>query len=785
MVSEREIHPRERDGLMCSVVLGGARIVCSALLALGVMSLVWASAAFATERVALLVGNGGYSRISKLVNPVNDAALMARTLDGLGFEVSLVVDADREAMNRSIKAFGRRLARGGDATVGLFYYAGHGVEANGRNYLIPLNAEIASETELRSDAVPAEWVLSWMEEAGNRLNMVILDACRNNPYGDRFRSARRGLGRVDAPSGSLIAYSAAPGRVAADGKGANSPYTAALATAMREPGLKLEDVFKRVRLAVERETNREQTPWESSSLTGDFYFVPRPDPKVGVENRQADVDAPGTGESPPGDHSTSAAGSAAPSEAASDRFAAEQLAARRLAAEIELLFWQSVKDSGDPADIRAYLDQYPRGTYGVLARNRLKRLESAVEHAPEPGAATETLAQASADSTVSEPAAQEEPSASPPAPPAAETIEVSLGLERSERRRIQSGLESLGFDPGPADGLFGQRTRGAISAWQSSRGEAQTRFLDAESAKFLLAAADDSAWARAKSSGSAKSYGEYVSAYPAGRHVAEARRLRSKTVEAERLANERRPGRRFRDCAACPDLTIVPAGSYRMGAPPDEEGRYEDEGPSHDVTIAQPMAVGVYEVTFGEWDACLGDGGCSHIPDDATWGRVNRPVIDVSWEDARQYVRWLSRKTGERYRLLSESEWEYMARGGTTTRYHWGDETGRGRANCAGCGSRWDGRRTSPTGSFPPNAFGLYDVHGNVWEWVEDCWHEDYEGAPSDGEAWTSQGDCARRVLRGGSAVSRAQGARSAVRGRSLSHTRNHNIGFRVARELR
>ena len=753
---------------------------------LGVVLWTWVGAASATERVALVVGNGGYGRISKLVNPVNDATLMARTLEGLGFEVSLVVDADREAMNRSIKVFGRRLARSRDDAVGLFYYAGHGVEAGGRNYLIPLDAEIGSETELRSDAVPAEWILSWMEEAGNRLNMVILDACRNNPYGDSFRSASRGLGRVDAPSGSLVAYSAAPGKVAADGKGENSPYTAALTVAMKEPGLKLEDVFKRVRVAVEYETNRHQTPWESSSLTGDFYFVPPPDTHAGAEEAQEYVHAPGTSASGPGSDSPPSADSSARSESASDRLTAEQLAVKRLAAELELLFWDSIKDSGHSADIQAYLDQYPAGTYEVLARNRLGRLEqSAGEVAPrEPDGSTETLAQAPTEPTVSAVTSPEEPSESPPLPLAAETTELSLGLERSERRRIQSGLASLGFEPGPPDGLFGRVTRGAIGKWQSSRGEEETGFLDVESAKFLLVTADDAAFARAKSSGSAKSYGEYVSSYPAGRYVAEARRLRSEAEEAERLANERKPGRQLRDCAACPDLVIVPAGSYRMGSPRHEEARYEDEGPSHEVAITRPMAVGIYEVTFGEWDACRRDGGCSHSPGDGGWGRVNRPVIDVSWEDVREYVRWLSRKTGEQYRLPSESEWEYAARGGTTTRFNWGDEAGRGRANCAGCGSRLDSNRTSPLGSFSPNAFGLYDVHGNVWEWVEDCWHDDYEGAPSDGSAWTAQGDCSRRVLRGGSVVSSPRNVRSASRGRNLSDVRNANIGFRVVRVL-
>ena len=770
----------------------GARTAPWVLLALGVVLWAWDGSATASERVALVVGNGGYSRISTLDNPVNDATLMARTLEGVGFDVSLVIDADRETMNRAIKAFGRRLARGRDEAVGLFYYAGHGVETGGRNYLIPLSAEIGSETELKSDAVPAEWVLSWMEEAGNRLNMVILDACRNNPYGDTFRSGSRGLGRVDAPSGSLIAYSAAPGKVATDGKGDNSPYTAALAVAMTEPGLKLEDVFKRVRVAVEHETNRLQTPWESSSLTGDFYFVPPSATDAGAGEAQAKLGAQDTSVSGSASGSTAPADSPTPSGSASDRLTAEQLAAKRLAAEIELLFWDSVKDSSDAADIQAYLDQYPGGTYGVLARNRLKRMEraSGAVSLPEPADAadtTETLAQASvepAEPVESVATSAAEPAEIPTRSPTAQAMESSLGLERSERRRIQSGLASLGFDPGPSDGLFGRVTRGAIGRWQASRGEEETGYLDAESAKFLLATADDAAFARAKSSGTAESYGEYESVFPAGRHVAEARRLRSEAEETERAANQRKPGHRIRDCAACPDLVVVPAGSYRMGSPRDEEGRYEDEGPRHEVTIPRPLAVGVYEVTFGEWEACRRDGGCSHRPDDRGWGRVNRPVITVSWEDARQYVRWLSRKTGERYRLLSESEWEYVARAGTTTRFNWGDEVGYSRANCAGCGSRWDSNQTSPLGSFSPNAFGLYDVHGNVWEWVEDCWHGTFRGAPSDGSAWTAQGDCNQRVMRGGSLMSPPRNTRSAIRGKNNSNLRHHQIGFRVVREL-
>ena len=158
-------------------------------------------------------------------------------------------------------------------------------------------------------------------------------------------------------------------------------------------------------------------------------------------------------------------------------------------------------------------------------------------------------------------------------------------------------------------------------------------------------------------------------------------------------------------------------------------------------------------------------------------------MINVSWEDAQGYVRWLSRKTGEEYRLLSESEWEYVARAGTRTRYWWGDEIGRNRANCDGCGSRWEDRQTAPVGSFSANGFGLHDVHGNVWEWVEDCWNESYAGAPRDGSAWES-GECGRRVLRGGSWYNNLRYLRSAFRGRNSAGNRYMFIGFRVARTL-
>ena len=249
-------------------------------------------------------------------------------------------------------------------------------------------------------------------------------------------------------------------------------------------------------------------------------------------------------------------------------------------------------------------------------------------------------------------------------------------------------------------------------------------------------------------------------------------------------------GGRFRDCGECPEMVVVPSGSFMMGSPDGESGRVDTEGPRHRVRIDYRFAVGVHEVTFAEWDACANAGGCGgYRPNDRGWGRRNRPVIYVSWDDAQSYVRWLSRMTGERYRLLSESEWEYVARAGTTTPFHFGWTISTAQANYDGDYAYGSGRKgryrekTVSVGSFSANAWGLYDVHGNVWERVGDCWNGSYTGAPAEGSAWT-RGDCAKRVLRGGSWLSVPRYLRSASRGRKTAGDRSSNVGFRIARTL-
>jgi formylglycine-generating enzyme required for sulfatase activity len=236
-----------------------------------------------------------------------------------------------------------------------------------------------------------------------------------------------------------------------------------------------------------------------------------------------------------------------------------------------------------------------------------------------------------------------------------------------------------------------------------------------------------------------------------------------------------RPGTVIKDCEICPAVVVIPPGTFQMGSNSGDG----DEKPVHPVTIPRPLAFGRFEVTFAEYDACVAAGGCRSNVSDNGWGRGTNPVIHVTWTDAMDYARWLSAITGKRYRLPSESEWEYAARGGSPD----ADQYGKGRANCDGCGSAWDNKRIAPVGRFPPNGFGLYDMLGNAWEWTLDCWVDNYRGAPADGTA-RANGDCSRRALRGGGYKDGTDSSRAANRNKDPITDRDPDNGFRVVREL-
>jgi len=293
------------------------------------------------NRVALVIGNAAY-KMGALQNPVNDARAMAAVLKQIGFQVIAIENATKPEMERAVAEFGHALTPG---SVALFYYAGHGLQLNGHNFLVPVDAEISTEADVRLQALDSDAIVDQLVAAGSDVNLMILDACRNNPFEQRFRSQGGGLAQIDAPKGTLIAYATAPGHVASDGAGGNGLYTSKLIEAIRTPGIPIEEMFKRVRVAVSQATGDAQTPWEASSLVGDFYFS---GPTTIVVNAPVDRDA---------------------------------------------LYWQSVKDSSEPALIQTYLDQFPQGAFAPLAKARIAALRTpAVPTAPAAPAATLGLA---------------------------------------------------------------------------------------------------------------------------------------------------------------------------------------------------------------------------------------------------------------------------------------------------------------------------------------------------------------------------------------------------------
>lgn len=235
-------------------------------------------------------------------------------------------------------------------------------------------------------------------------------------------------------------------------------------------------------------------------------------------------------------------------------------------------------------------------------------------------------------------------------------------------------------------------------------------------------------------------------------------------------------GSEFRDCEECPEMVVVPAGRFIMGA----DDQRETFGPAHDVAIPKPFAVAKTEVTFDQYEICVQAGACAGEKSDHGWGRGLQPVINVSWGDTVAYAAWLSEITGYTYRLPSEVEWEYAARGGTVTRYPWGEAVGVEQANCRGCGTQWSGIGAAPAAQFSPNPYGLYDMHGNVSEWVADCWREQH----AQTESQTDMETCKARVTRGGDWYYVPLLSTSAARKPNAPNLWSYTIGFRVLREL-
>lgn len=558
----------------------------------------------AADRIGLVIGNSAYDQTGwSLANPANDVELVSAALRSVGFDVTMVIDATEDEMEDEFRAYGQRLKSAGPDAIGFFYFAGHGVQSQGLNYLIPTDLEAYTEADVWSGAPRLGLLIRHLEYAGNKTNFVVLDACRNNPLLSSFRDTGGGLAALEESRGMLIAYATAPGTVASDGGGHNSPYAQSLAALIPSSNEAAEILFRKVATRVELMTDNQQQPWVESGLRGESSFC-----FAGCD----------------GERNSQTSASSDPLLVAISK--------------------------GDIPTLKALLGTAPNSPYRSIA----------------------------------------------------ESVVASSEQEQNSTS----------------------------------------------------------------------------------------------------LGSKYEPGDEFRDCPSCPEMVVLPSGEFVMGAALIEAGKKPGEGPQRKIAIDYQLAVGKYEVTWDEWGMCVADEWCSQYgPDDrdvrdnlrepplVSWGKGSRPLVYVSWFEARNFTRWLSNKTGEEYRLLSESEWEYAARSGRTK-----PQPPEGEAN-VGCpfvsdpDADFAARElcddpypfTAPVGSYAPNAFGLYDMFGNVREWVEDCYSESYQGVPTNGSAF-SKPDCTRRVLRGDSWYAAPGKSRASARGEDIPAEARWSIGFRVAR---
>jgi formylglycine-generating enzyme required for sulfatase activity len=636
------------------------------------------------RRIALVMGNGAYQNVKPLKNPPNDATLLAVTLKSLGFEVTIGTDKSQREMKQLIREFGQRLRGGGG--VGLFYFAGHGVQARGHNYLIPVDAEIQTEADLEDVALDVNYVLNMMDDAQNALNIAILDACRNNPFARSFRSAQEGLAQVKAPTGTLIAYATAPDSVAADGGGTNSPYAEELTKQIQVSGVLVETMFRRVAEEVSLRSGGRQEPWYSANVKGDFYFSGSP--KSSLSNTPVKVDA--------------------------------------IAVERE--YWETIRNSNDTQDYKDYLQSYPNGTYVAIARSKIKQ------------------------------------------------------LERSSRSRLLAGSPPLSSQP--ANTSRSKVSRARVRANKTHAPSTVSLWIVSKPPNCRLYVDD-------KALGDTGAAGEVELRLTPGTHRVRLSREGFVSIEADVEVGSTPEAQEVeftltsaKTSVAAPksfrnhqgiEMVYIPPGSFMMGG-----NNHTFEEPVHEVKINQSFYMGKYEVTQAQWQAVMGK-------NDSYFKGDNLPVETVSWDDAIAFVARLNAQNdGYFYRLPTEAEWEYACRAGTTTAFAFGDSISSDQSNFDGSdpeyvsGKGVSRKKTVSVGSFQANAFGLHDMHGNVWEWCQDWYHDDYNGAPSDGSAWLMGGEQKYRVARGGSWLIKASISRSAIRYWASPDYRDMNMGFRI-----
>jgi formylglycine-generating enzyme required for sulfatase activity len=694
------------------------------------------------RRVALVIGNANYKPSgNSLSNPRNDAQDIAAALAAIGFEVVTAIDTSKRDMDFVLQRFAR-LATNADAA--LFFYAGHAMQFQGRNFLMPIDAELEDEISVRYQMVDLEEVRGALDQA-NGVKIIILDACRNNPLANRLKqtiaasrsvAATRGLARIDKTEGMVVAYATAPDDVAKDGEGRNSPFTAALLKRLQEPGLEIGMMFRRVASDVNAQTGGRQRPETYISLLSDYYL------------NQSDSIA-----------------------------------------------WDRIKDQDDVMALRDFVSKYPSSPRANFARSRLEAVERFAKERED----------------LSRRAREDEQRK------AAEAEEQRLAREAAARRETEERLHS--------EQLAAQRRREEEQKRQetvrleAARQEAQRKQLAEQKSQEALREQEER-----------KRIAALRPREEQERREALRQQRQTDPPSSQQAArppapvtdlSKPKPWEVVRDCPHCPELVVVSAGEFVMGSSKEDIDNglgATNEGPQHRVFIKHPVAVGRFEVTRDQFETFVRASGykigdrCYTLENNTPRERADRsfrnpgyaqsgvhPAVCVNWRDAKAYVEWLSQSTGKTYRLLSETEWEYVARAGSTLPYGFGKDatevckfangadqsaklamlpTDYAYMNCTDSYPY-----TAPVGSFKANAIGLFDLLGNVWEWTEDCFYDDYLTAPSDGSARAGAG-CQARAVRGGSWFSTGKSLRPAVRAKATDSARYDDVGFRVARVL-
>ncbi|MFN0034477.1 MAG: SUMF1/EgtB/PvdO family nonheme iron enzyme [Saprospiraceae bacterium] len=703
-------------------------------------------------RFALVIGNGDYQYASLGITPANDAGAVRDALTLAGFKVDFYTNLDQTQLNRAVTDFGRKIKDSGGAA--LFYYSGHGVQHNNLNYLVPIGAEMTDEQDIEGLCVPIGRITSRMQNAGTATNIVILDACRAFPLSRDGKSLTKGLAEENyAVPELLIAYATAPGSTATvRGEGGLSLYTSQFLKHLKTPGLVLENVLKNTRRDVIAKSNGQQRPDETGNLTSDFYFFPataQPDPTPSLPNAK---------EVPPATLPTS-------TETPRDPTPALPKGEGRGGVDSDL---DGIPDANDPCP----------NDYGTIAANGCPDYDedgvpNQSDKCPnDPGkkdwqGCPDTDGDGSPDHE--DPCPNEPGTAADKGCPKADadrdgTPDATDLCPNAYGPKTLSGCPDSDND-GVADKSDKCPTTPGLPRYQGCPDTDGDGIPD-----------QDDLCPTGKGSAAAKGCPDISqSGY--------------------------RPD----------DFVRVMGGKFDMGS-----NDYDSEKPIHSVTVAT-FDLGKYEVTVAQFKAFIEDSKQQTDADKKGWSYVwtgssyekkngvnwrcdvsgklrtesefNHPVIHVSWNDAVAYCKWLSQKTGQTYRLPTEAEWEYAARGGKNSL---SAGEGRGGVGYKYSGSNtledvaWyssnSGSQTHPVGQKAYNELGLYDMSGNVWEWCADTWHGTYSGAPTDGSARTSGGDDTRAVLRGGSYDTSVLNCRAAYRFWFNRNLRYNNVGLRVAR---